>query len=73
MKIFPVGEVARHLGVAPKVVSDALYRGAVRDELAPVVAGRRLVHESAIPILELALRRAGKLPLLAVGKGAARD
>ena len=66
MQFLSVGHAAKLLGVAPKVISDALYRGAIRDDLAPVLAGRRLIDQAAIPVLEMALRRAGKLPALAI-------
>lgn len=62
MPYLTVGEIAKRWRVPPKLISDALYARAVRDDLAPVMSGRRMVHESAVPVLEMVLRRSGKLP-----------
>jgi hypothetical protein len=67
MSILTVGQAAREISsefgvtVRPKVVSDALYAGALRDDLCPVVGGRRLIPRELLPNLVSALRRAGKL------------
>lgn len=52
-----VGEVARRLGARPKDVSDLLYRRELRDDLCPLVGGRRLIPETYLDEVEAALRR----------------
>jgi hypothetical protein len=56
-----VSEVARRLGAAPRDISDLFYRRELRDDLCPIVAGRRLIPESYIPQVELALRHHRRL------------
>jgi hypothetical protein len=70
MTYLSVSEVARRLGAKPKDISDLLYRRAVRDDLCPIVAGRRLIPEHCLSVIEMALKRAGR-PVCAT-EGAAR-
>lgn len=57
-----VSEVARRLDACPRDISDLFYRRALRDDLCPIVGGRRLIPESYILEIERALRRHGKAP-----------
>jgi hypothetical protein len=55
-----VSEAARHLGANPKDISDLFYRRELRDDLCPIVAGRRLIPESYLDIIRMALKRNGR-------------
>ena len=62
-----VGELAKRYaahGVRPKDISDLFYARQLRDDLCPIVSGRRLIPLDYVEMIEMALRRAGKLPLL---------
>lgn len=52
-----VSEVARKLGARPKDISDLFYQRELRDDLCPIVAGRRLIPETYIQEIAAALRR----------------
>ena len=54
-----VSEAARRLGARPRDISDLFYRRRLRDDLCPIVAGRRLIPETYVEVIALALRRAG--------------
>jgi len=56
-----VGEVSRRIGARPQDVTTAFYRGLLRDDLCPLVGGRRLIPESYVDLIAMALKRAGKL------------
>ena len=58
---FSVSEVARRLDVPPREISDLFYRRELRDDLCPIIAGRRLIPELYIVEIEAALRRRGRL------------
>ncbi len=60
MQLLSVSEAARRLGANPKDVSDLFYRRRLRDDLCPIVAGRRLIREDHLEIIEMALKRAGR-------------
>jgi hypothetical protein len=55
-RLFSVSEVARRLGANPREISDLFYRRDLRDDLCPIIAGRRLIPESYVPQIEAALR-----------------
>lgn len=63
-----VSEVARAIqgatgeSVNPRDISTLFYQRALRDDLCPIVGGRRMVPADYVPQVENALRRAGKLP-----------
>jgi len=57
-----VGEAAKRFGVAPRVLTEFFYRRLFRDDLCPVVAGRRLIPQDYLTEIERVLRREGKLP-----------
>ena len=58
--ILSVSEVARRLGAIPKDISDSFYARELRDDVAPVVAGRRLIPESYIEVIRTVLQRNGR-------------
>ena len=58
---FSVSEVARRLGAKPKDISELFYRRELRDDLCPIVAGRRLIPESYIDVIVMVLRRHGRI------------
>lgn len=60
MQLLSVSEAARRLGANPKDVSDLFYRRRLRDDLCPIVAGRRLIPEDYLGMIEMALKRAGR-------------
>jgi hypothetical protein len=59
MLLYSVGDLARMLNVTPAQISQLFYGRHVRDDLAPVVAGRRIIGAEAIPTIAIALRRRG--------------
>ena len=52
-----VSEAARRLGAKPKDISDLFYARALRDDIAPIVAGRRLIPEDYVEVIRETLRR----------------
>lgn len=58
MDYLSVSEAARRLGAKPKDISDLFYRRALRDDLCPIVAGRRLIPDDYLDMIRLALKRA---------------
>ena len=59
MKLLGVGDVARRLGVRPSVVTQLFYEGRLRDDLCPIVAGRRLIRPDYVAVIGMELRRKG--------------
>jgi hypothetical protein len=51
-----VSDVARHLGVRPRDVSNLFYQRRLDDQRCPVVGGRRLIPPDYLPAIEAALR-----------------
>ncbi len=54
-----VGESAKRLGVPPKTISKLFYDGHLRDDLCPIVGGRRIIPEDYVEIIGMELRRRG--------------
>jgi len=54
-----VSEAARMLKARPRDISNLFYRRRLRDDLCPIVAGRRLIPQEYVEIIAAALRRAG--------------
>jgi len=60
-----VGEAARELssdlGVAvkPRQITTLFYERELRDDLCPIVGGRRLIPRSYLPMIASAIRRRG--------------
>ena len=59
MPYLSVGDVGRQLGVNPKLITDLFYQRLMRDDLCPIVGGRRLIPESVVPVIAMQLRRKG--------------
>ena len=51
-----VSDVARRLGVAPRVISDLFYQRVLDDSACPVVCGRRIIPEAYVSEIERVLR-----------------
>jgi hypothetical protein len=60
MEHLSVSQAARILGAHPKDISDLFYQRRLRDDLCPIVAGRRIIPSDYLPMIAAALRRAGK-------------
>lgn len=57
-----VSEVSRQIpGSVPRDISKLFYDRQLRDDICPVVAGRRLIPADYIPLIKAALIRAGKI------------
>jgi len=72
MQHLSVSEAARKLGARPRDISDLFYRRELRDDLCPIVGGRRLIPEHYLGVIEAALRRHGH-PIDRTDEGVARD
>lgn len=59
MEYLSVSEAARELGAKPKQISDLLYQRELRDDLCPIVAGRRLIPRSYLPTVASVLAERG--------------
>lgn len=55
-----VSEAARKLGARPKDISALFYDRELRDDLCPIVAGRRIIPESYLGVIAMVLRRKKK-------------
>jgi hypothetical protein len=62
MDYLSVSEVARRLGVKPKTISDLFYQRELRDDLCPIIGGRRLIPRDYVVEVEQALVERGFLP-----------
>lgn len=56
---FSVGDVAKRLGVRPHQVTALFYERRLRDDLCPIVSGRRIIRESYVRVIAVELRRKG--------------
>ena len=60
-----VGEAADHLSrelgvtVNPRWITTLFYERRLRTDLCPIVGGRRLIPQSYLPMIAMALRRRG--------------
>ena len=66
MSHLSVSEVARRLGANPRDISDLFYRRRLRDDLCPIIAGRRLIPEDYLDMIQAELRRSGRPVVKAV-------
>jgi hypothetical protein len=57
MQPLSVSEAARRIGARPKDISDLFYQRKLDDQRCPIVAGRRLIPEDYLPVVEATLRR----------------
>jgi len=58
-----VSEVARRIGARPRDISELFYRRQLRDDLCPIIAGRRVIPTTYVGLIVAALKRAG-LPVV---------
>ena len=72
-KQLSVSEVARRIGAAPKDISDLFYRRELRDDLCPIVAGRRLIPESYVDVIVMVLKRHGRFLPKSPAHGCGQD
>ena len=67
MELLSVSDVARELTgqlgreVRPRDISRLLYDRELRDDLCPIVSGRRVIPRDYLPMIVMALRRRGWL------------
>ena len=54
-----VGDVAKRLGVRPHQVTALFYERRLRDDLCPIVSGRRLIPPEFVDVIAMELRRKG--------------
>lgn len=62
-----VSDVARILNVRPAQISRLFYERRLRDDLCPIVAGRRLIAPEYVDIIAMELRRNGIAVVEAAG------
>ena len=60
MTYLSVSQVARRLKARPRDVSDLFYRRRLRDDLCPIVGGRRLIPEGYLDMVAAELAKAGR-------------
>jgi len=60
MDRFSVSETARKIGASPKDISDLFYHRRLRDDLCPIVAGRRIIPADYIDVIRSVLQRHGR-------------
>jgi len=60
MKHLSVSEAARRLKARPRDISDLFYRRHLRDDLCPIVGGRRLIPEDYLGMIAAELHRTGR-------------
>lgn len=54
-----VGDVARKLGVRPSLISQLFYERKFRDDLCPIISGRRMIPETYVEIIAMELHYKG--------------
>lgn len=68
--LLSVGEAARQLGANPKDISDLFYRRELRDDLCPIVGGRRVIPGGYLDAIRSALKRRGRIVVDSAKRGA---
>lgn len=59
MTYLSVSQAASKLNARPRDISDLFYRRRLRDDLCPIVGGRRLIREDYLDMLASVLRQHG--------------
>lgn len=59
MAYLSVSQAARRLHARPRDISDLFYRRQLRDDLCPIVGGRRLIPEDYLDMIATELARTG--------------
>lgn len=65
-----VGQAARQIGALPRAITDAFYAGLLREDICPIMAGRRMIPPDYLPAIEMVLKRLGKLHRQTAEQGA---
>jgi hypothetical protein len=60
MPLQSVGETAKQIGARPVDITGLFYRGLLRDDICPLIGGRRVIPSDYVETIRAALRRAGK-------------
>jgi hypothetical protein len=60
MSYVTVSETARRIDAKPRDISDLFYNRLLRDDLAPIVGGRRLIPDSYVETIRLVLVKNGR-------------
>ena len=58
-ELLSVGDVARRLNVRPSQVTQLFYERRLRDDLCPIVGGRRLIPHDYVEVIAMELKRKG--------------
>ncbi|MCH7687858.1 MAG: hypothetical protein IH899_14435 [Planctomycetes bacterium] len=58
-ELLSVGDVARRLNVRPSQVTQLFYECRLRDDLCPIVGGRRIIPQNYVAVIAMELRRKG--------------
>ena len=58
-ELLSVGDVAKRLNVRPSQVTQLFYERRLRDDLCPIVGGRRLIPQDYVEVIAMVLRRKG--------------
>lgn len=61
MSVISYSELARELGIAPRLISDFVYRGILNPSKWPKVAGRHVIPREDVPRVIEILRERGVL------------
>lgn len=59
-ELVSVGEGARRLGAKPSDITNLFYQRQLRDDLCPVIGGRRVIPVDYLPQILAMLRRRGR-------------
>ena len=59
VELLSVGDVARRLNVRPSQVTQLFYERRLRDDLCPIVGGRRLIPQDYVEVIAMELKRKG--------------
>ena len=58
--LLSVSDAARRLGANPRDITDLFYRRQLRDDIAPIIAGRRLIPVGYLDLIRMELVRSGR-------------
>ena len=72
VRFVSVSEVARRIGVPPRTISDLFYSRELRDDLCPIIGGRRLIPEDYVDEIVAVLQHRRRLTSNSRGGGSAR-
>ena len=61
MELTSISEIARRLGIPPRLISDLFYARKLDERRCPLVGNRRVIPLDYLPEIEAALRKAGYL------------